>query len=349
MKSKIIFILFIWSLVLAAQDNIFKQSGYIKSEFVFSIDKKPTPQCHASTIISTSEGLVVAWFGGTREENPDVGIWISRELKGVWTEPVEVVNGKQEGGKRYPCWNPVLFQPKSFPLILFYKVGPNPRAWWSMMTTSIDNGKTWSKPEKLPENIFGPIKNKPVQLSTGEIISPSSTENDGWKVHIEKSCDDGKTWKRISPLNDGKTFSAIQPTVLIHNKNVLQILCRSRQSVILESWSKDNGETWSELSKTNLVNPNSGIDAVTLKDGRHLLVYNNVGMKDENTNGPRTPLCVAISKDGEVWNKALTLENNPGEYSYPAVIQTNDGLVHISYTYNRESIKHVIIDPEVIN
>ena len=348
MKSTHIGILFLISILCLAQnkEKISSQSGVIKSEFIYRFDKKPTPQCHASTIISTKEGLVAAWFGGTHEENPDVGIWLSRNVKGKWTEPTEVVNGIQSDGKRYPCWNPVLFQPKNSPLILFYKVGPNPREWWGMMMTSADNGKTWSKPERLPEKILGPIKNKPVQLTTGEIISPSSTENDGWKVHIEKSTDNGKTWKMIGPLNNGKTFSAIQPAVLIHKKNVLQILCRSRQNAILESWSKDKGETWSELSKTSLPNPNSGIDAVTLEDGRHLLVYNHVGMKDENHNGPRTPLNVAVSSDGIKWHQVLMLEDRTGEYSYPAVIQANDGLVHITYTFNRESIKHVAVDPK---
>lgn len=346
MKLKIIAVMLLLSGGLFAQEKISSQSGIIKSEFIYPLDKKPTSQCHASTIISTKKGLVAAWFGGTHEKNSDVGIWLSRNVKGKWTIPIEVANGIQENGNRYPCWNPVLFKPKDSSLMLFYKVGPDPASWWGMVMVSADKGKTWSKPERLPEKILGPIKNKPVQLSSGEIISPSSTENDGWKIHIEKSSDNGKTWKRIGPLNDGKIFSAIQPTVLIHGKNVLQILCRSTQSSIVESWSKDFGETWSELKRTEIPNPNSGIDAVTLKDGRHLLVYNNVGMKDENHNGPRTPLNVAISNDGIKWHQVLTLEDKTGEYSYPAVIQANDGLVHITYTFNRESIKHVVVDPK---
>src|SRR5205823_13495597 len=92
------------------------------------------------------------------------------------------------------------------------------------------------------------------------------------------------------------------------------------------------------LTLTSLPNPNSGIDAVTLKDGRHLLVYNH-------TPSGRSPLNVAVSGDGKEWRAALVLEKEPGEYSYPAVIQTSDGLVHATYTFKRERIKHVVIDP----
>lgn len=330
------------------QESILNQTAIVKSEFIYPIDKKPTPQCHASTLAQTEEGIIAAWFGGTHEKNPDVGIWISRCVDGKWTNPVEVVNGIQADGKRYPCWNPVLFQHRSLPLTLYYKVGPDPVDWWGMEITSSDNGATWSKPERLPDEILGPIKNKPVMLENGIIISPSSTENDGWRVRIEKSTDKGKTWKHIGPINDGKAFSAIQPAVLVHPNNVLQILCRTRQNVVAESWSEDNGETWSELKRTNLLNPNSGIDAITLKDGRHLIVYNNIGMKDENHNGPRTPLNVAVSNDGINWKMVLVLENNPGEFSYPAVIQSDGGLIHLTYTYNRDSIKHVIVNPALL-
>jgi predicted neuraminidase len=335
--------------ILTAQtkDNISSQTGYVKGEFVFSPEEKPTRQCHASTIENTADGLVASWFAGTEEKNPDVGIWVSRNVNGKWIKSVEVANGIWKDGKRYPCWNPILFKPSGAQLMLFYKVGPDPVDWWGLYMTSNDNGITWSKPVELPKNILGPIKNKPVQLSDGTIISPTSTENDGWKVCMEISSDTGKTWKLIGPINDGKTYSAIQPTVLIH-KNALEILCRSKQGSILQSWSKDNGKSWSELSPINLPNPNSGIDAVTMKDGRHLLVYNHTGMIEGKWGGLRYPLNVAISDDGIFWKSVLVLETEPGEYSYPAVIQSPDGLIHITYTFQRELIKHVVLDPSLI-
>ena len=325
--------------------DIPSQPGYIKAEFIYPLTGKPTAQSHASTIVETSNGLVAAWFGGTEEKNPDVGIWFSRLENGEWIKPIEAANGIQAEGKRFPCWNPVLFQPKEGPLMLFYKVGPDPQKWWGMLMTSTDCGLTWTTPRTLPDSIVGPIKNKPVQLADGTIISPSSSENEGWRVHFELTTDLGKTWKKVPPINDGKENSAIQPSVLIHSNSVLQILCRSREGVILQSWSKNNGKTWSRLSATELPNPNSGTDAVTLKDKRHILVYNHSGMVEGRWGGDRTPLNVAISEDGISWKQALLLEDEPGEYSYPAVIQTADGLVHITYTYKRETIKHVVVDP----
>jgi predicted neuraminidase len=219
-----------------------------------------------------------------------------------------------------------------------------------MMTTSDDGGKTWRRPQRLPDGIAGPIKNKPVELPNGELLCPSSTEDKGWRVHFERTADLGKTWQRTEAINDGKEFSVIQPTVLFHPGGKLQALFRSRQGKIVESWSDDNGKTWSKLTATALPNPNSGIDGVTLKDGRHLLVYNHVITKAGKW-GDRAPLNVAVSQDGKIWKAALVLEPGPpdAEYSYPAVIQTSDDMVHITYTWNRKKVKHVVIDPRKLS
>lgn len=311
-------------------------SAIISSEFIY--EQAPFPSCHASTIAETRDGLVAAWFGGTREKDPDVGIWLSRRSKSGWSALVEVANGVQPDGRRFPCWNPVLFQPAHGPLMLFYKVGPSPSEWWGKLMTSTDGGVTWTKPRPLPDGILGPIKNKPVQLKDGTILCGSSTEDEGWQVHMERTSDFGATWRKTQPLNDPKQFAAIQPTILIH-KSGLQILCRSRQHRILESWSTDEGKTWSEMKATSLPNPSSGIDAVKLRDGRALVVYNH-------TETARSPLNVAISLDGKTWKPVLVLEGERGEYSYPAIIQSEDRLVHITYTWKRERIKHVVIDPK---
>ena len=315
--------------------------GVVKSEFVF--EKAPFPQCHASTLVETPTGLVAAWFGGKHEKNPDVGIWLARKVDGKWTAPVEVVNGVQSPQKRHPCWNPVLYQPPDAPLLLFYKVGPSPRAWWGMLTTSADGGKTWAEPHRLQKDILGPIKDKPVALPNGDLLCGSSTEHDGWRVHFEITPDLGKTWTRVGPVNDGREFGAIQPTILLHAGGRLQALCRSRQNRIVEIWSEDGGKSWSPMKATPLPNPSAGIDAVTLKDGRHLLVYNHTTRRSKPRG--REMLNVAVTTDGKSWKAALVLEKDKGEYSYPAVIQTSDGLVHTSYTWKRQRVKHVVIDP----
>lgn len=319
------------------------QPGLISSGFIY--EEAPFPECHASTIVESKGTLIAAWFGGTREKHPDVGIWLSRREGGKWTTPVEVANGVESADKRYPTWNPVLFQPNKGPLMLFYKVGPNPDAWWGMLMTSEDGGKTWSKPRRLPDGILGPIKNKPVELPNGDLLSPTSTEDQGWRVHFERSSDQGKTWQSTGPINDGKQFGAIQPSILFHKDGSLQAMCRSRQGNIVETWSKDQGRTWSPLKASVLPNPNSGTDAVTLKDGRQLLVYNHTTTTPGRWGGPRSPLNVAVSSDGATWQAALVLESEPGEFSYPAVIQTADGLVHITYTWKRKKVRHVVVDP----
>ena len=341
---KLAFLLLLAGLLTGLADRADGQA-IILQEFIY--ETGPYPSVHASTIAETpSHDLVAAWFGGTRERNPDVGIWVSRREKNGWTTSVEVANGMQADGTRHPTWNPVLFQPRSGPLMLFYKVGPSPEEWWGMVRTSGDGGRTWSEARRLPDGILGPIKNKPVQLADGTIVSPVSTESHSepskWQVHFERSSDGGTTWTATPALNDGVTIAAIQPSILFREKiggEKLLAVGRTEQRKVFSTSSDDGGKTWSALSLIDdLPNPNAGIDAVTLADGRQLIVYN------PTTRG-RTPLAVAVSRDGRAWTKVLTLEDQPGEYSYPAVIQTSDGRVHITYTWKRQRVKHVVVDP----
>lgn len=328
------------TVIVSANVSTPAQSPVVSAELIFPLDNAPTPGCHASTLVETRDGrLLTAWFAGTDEGNNDVGIWVSRWDKDAWSKPVEAANGVMSPQKRFPCWNPVLFQPKKGPLVLFFKVGPSPSQWWGEMITSKDSGKTWQNRRRLDPQVVGPIKDKPVQLRDGRILCPSSSENAGWRIHLEIT-KDLENWTVIGPLNDPAKIGAIQPTILQHPGDRLQMLCRTRgQGFIAQCWSQDGGRTWDELTATELPNPNSGIDAVTLRDGRQLLVFNN-------TPKGRTPLNVAVSSDGKQWKVVSTLEDQPGEYSYPAVIQTKDGRVHITYTYLRKSIKHVVLDPK---
>ena len=325
----------------------------ISSGFVY--DSAPYPQCHASTIVATSaDRLAAAWFGGTRERDPDVAIYLAHWIDGRWHEPFEVANGLQRDGSRLPTWNPVLFQPPDGLLILFYKVGPSPSTWWGMVKTSDDGGRTWGEARQLPDGVLGPIKNKPVVLADGSWLSPSSTEDaaNGWLIHFERSRDGGRTWQIIGPVEkgrDGQSFDAIQPSVLFHRDSSLQAVCRTRNGVLASTWSRDGGVTWDPLTATNVPNPNSGTDAVTLTDGRQLLVYNHSSPPPERpTKGPRYPLDVAVSSDGITWRRVLTLETEPRKsgYAYPAVIQAPGGLVHVTYTWDRMRIKHVVLDPK---
>ena len=320
------------------------QSGLLVDEFV--VEKPPFPESHAATIAETPTGLVSAWFGGTKERNPDVCIWVSRQEKGKWLAPQNVANGILNDSLRYACWNPVLYQIPKGDLMLFYKIGPSPAKWKGWLKTSSDGGRTWSAAKSLPDGFIGPVKNKPVLLVNGNLVCPTSTEGDGWKLHFEVTPDFGKTWRKIGPISDGRTLNAIQPSILTYGNGKLQILARSKDRALVESWSTDNGETWSPLAKTALPNNNSGTDAVTLKDGRQVLVYNHVLPPGDLAKGPRTPLNLSVSKDGKSWSAAVILEDSPiSQYSYPSVIQTSDGLIHVIYTWRRQKIKHAVIDP----
>jgi predicted neuraminidase len=325
-------------------------------EFVY--ERAPFPSVHATTTAATRDGgLLSAFFGGTGEGNKDVCIWISRKPAAAvggtdarqagasvppaagWSPPEKVAVGAAADGTPLPCWNPVLHAAADGSLLLFYKVGPKPNNWWGMLTTSADGGRTWSPSRRLPDGILGPVKNKAVTLADGTLLCPSSTEDAGWRVHMEFTKDAGHTFTKTDPLNDGKAFGLIQPTVLTPPGGKLVALCRSKglgKVVALES--ADQGKTWSEPKPIELPNPNSGIDGVTLADGRSVLVYNH-------TSRGRSPLNVAVSSDGLAWTPSVVLESEPGEYSYPAVIQSADGLVHVTYTWKRQKVRHVVLDP----
>lgn len=337
------------------------RKGFLTDEFI--CNTPPFPESHAATIVETKEGLVAAWFGGTKEKNPDCCIWISRKTKNGWSQPQKVADGVLNGTK-YACWNPVLNLTPSGELQLYYKIGINVAGWSGHVIRSHDCGKTWSTSQPLPDGFLGPIKNKPVW--TGKrMVCPSSTEGEnGWQVHFEISDDEGRTWKKVGPIaadeitendkvkrsNDThSTIQAIQPTILIHPDGRLQALCRTQNNgSVATTWSYDRGESWTPLTFIDLPNNNSGIDGVTLKDGRFLLVYNHYRyIKGKKKN--RTPINVAISNDGIHWQAGVILEDSPiNQYSYPSVIQGKDGKVHIVYTWRRQRIKYACIAPEKI-
>lgn len=316
----------------------------IKEEFLFT-QGEFFQQCHASTIEQAASGtLLAAWFGGTEEGHKDVAIWGTGAQDGRWSSPEIWADGRINDTLQYPCWNPVLFKSRNDKTIhLFYKVGPNPREWWGMVKTSTDEGKTWGTAQRLPDGILGPIKNKPLELPDGTIISPSSVEvnEDRWRAHVEISEDQGKTWT-FFPIDSTSSFNVIQPSVLLHADGSLQVLCRSKEGVVATAWSEDQGKTWSALSGTNLENPNSGTDAISFKDF-FLIVYNPELPGKEWWEG-RTKLRLAFSRDGMTWEDLLSLEDqDKGEFSYPTIFKDSEGLVHITYTYNRVNIKHWVL------
>lgn len=315
--------------------------------FIFDTAEVDFSQCHASTIQDLGDGqFLAAWFAGTHEGHQDVAIWMSKYTGQQWSNPRKPIPEIPSDNGRLPLWNPVLFQrTASDTLTLFYKQGPNPREWKGLYASSTDRGETWSKGQSLADGVLGPIKNKPLVLDNGTILSPSSTESldEVWKAHAEVSEDNGKTWT-IYPISPKDTIEVIQPSFVRHEDGTIQALCRSKENFVMAAFSKDQGKTWSHWQRTNLQNPNSATDAIRLDNGQFLIVYNpDVAGKDWWEG--RTKLRVALSKDGLSWKDAIQLEdgNTNDEYSYPTVIQDQTGKIHITYTWNRKNIKHVVL------
>jgi predicted neuraminidase len=320
-------------------------------EFIY--DKAPFRSAHASTIVETpARTLLAAWFGGTSEGNKDVEIWLSRRSReGNWSTPIQVTDTPD-----MPVWNPVLFQ-DSGKTWLFFKVGPSPREWVGGYRISSDDGLTWSPVEYLPAGLTGPIRTKPLRLSDGTWLAGTSVEAgyDGntpasapyrsWSVWVERSTDRGITWTKQGPIVDpDEPFGVIQPTLWETPDGEIRMLMRSTERLgrIMRASSKDRGMTWTPARVTELPNPNAGIDAVRLRNGLLVLVYNHL------TKG-RGAIHVAVSgDDGETWGSPVVLEDGQTELSYPAVIQAMDGAVHITYTWNRTRIRHLILDADAL-
>lgn len=313
----------------------------------FITNQPITNNSHAATLVELEPNkIMAAWFGGKYEGAKDVGIYFSNYENKKWSAPKNIVQPLIKEGDTLPCWNPVLFKSKSQNLYLFYKVGKNPREWFGAMIISKDNGNTWSAPKYLPKDILGPIKNKPVEITPGVILCGSSTEsvqNNHWRSHVETYTEATDAWKKIA-IDDKKEFDIIQPAFLVHSDKTIQMLFRSKHNTLITSWSKDNGQNWKDTDSINVVNSNSGIDALTISKKSFLLVNNPLKQGKDWFNG-RNVLDVEYSKDGVKWQKLFDLENQAeGEFSYPAIIQTLDNKIHVLYTYNRKYIKHVVFE-----
>ena len=303
--------------------------------------------CHASTIVETKkEALVVAYFAGTYERNPDCNIYVNIKEKGKdWGPAILAADG---GGTA--CWNPVLTEMPDGELWLFYKVGKAVKDWTGWLTKSHNGGRSWSKPEQLPDGFLGPIKNKPLLLGD-KLICGSSTESHGWRFHVEILDLKTNEWRYVGPVestiatktddNQPHPIDCIQPSLLQLGDGRLMVLMRTHNARLAQSFSSDGGETWTPVTLSSVENNQSGTDAVTLRDGSHALIYNNFETLPNTKKGPRTPLSLAKSDDGTTWHHWLTLEDSAsGEFSYPAIIQGRDGSLHCVYTWRRQRIAY---------
>jgi alpha-L-rhamnosidase len=315
-------------------------------ELLYEVGTADFPSCHASSIVDLPDGtLLSVYFGGSRESNDDVEVRLSRKEPGMaWEAPIALTDAPDDG---LSVENPSIFRDREGKIFVFWKSTHGSPGRVGMIKTSTDDGKTWSEARTMCDGCIGPEKNKAVQLEDGTILCPTADRNGafpGGKIMVERSTDGGETWEGLPGADDGDVNNAIQPTILFHPDGRLQMLTRNN-GLMPTTWSSDNGETWSTLEKTVLPANGSGIDAVTLRDGRHFLVYNHVPTA-EGEKGERCFLNAAISNDGVDWSAAQVLGIcDGGQFSYPSVIQSRDGLVHITHTWHRKSIAHIVVNP----
>jgi predicted neuraminidase len=304
-----------------------------RAEFIY--ETAPFPSCHASTIVETEPNhFFAAWFGGIAEGKPDVAIWGARKSRGAaWSEPFELAREPN-----IAAYNPVLFYSKDRTLWLYYKFGPSPATWTAGRRWSRDHGATWSAIEHLPAGLYGPIKNKPLLLPDGTIVSGTSVESyRSWSCWVERSSDNGKSWTRHGPIvaaasvsnqaeassqlaagseDAARPHGIIQPAIVPAGGSRLRMFVRSTRSIgrICYADSSDGGVTWTEARPTSLPNPNSGIDAVGLRDGRIVLVYNHAEKE-------RSPLNLAVSRRSRATDPGPDSGERARRVSYPAVIR----------------------------
>lgn len=324
-------------------------------------ENPPFASCHASHLAVLSEDEVLAvWFAGAHEGDDDVAIWSARRSKGAWSQPQLLAHDTEE-----PHWNPVLHRKEDGELVLFYKIGRHIKSWRTIMRTSADSGRTWSAPRELvpgDEGGRGPVRNKLIVLHDGAWLAPASTEEGIWRSFADRSDDEGRTWSRSADVSirelegtqpamvtgsdipvSPQSFigrGVIQPTLWESAPEQVHMLMRSSEGAIYRSDSRDGGRTWSEAYRTELPNNNSGIDLARLQDGLLALVFNPVGQNW----GPRTPLVVRLSRDnGQTWGEEYVLEDDEGEYSYPAMVAVGNRL-YVTYTDKRRDIAFRLLE-----
>lgn len=317
----------------------------VLKEFVFDVTEAPTASVHASTVLRLRDGTVLAaWFGGTKEKDGDVRIWVARRNAERWEKPYQLESGIDKAH-----WNPVLFEKKSGEICLYYKIGDEIKDWKTYVASSFDGGKSFSASHELVEGDVGgrgPVKNKPIYLSNGTLLAPASDESTpDWSAFMDLSEDDGKTWTAVAIEKPDepyaqKTATMIQPTLWEQPAGEIHALLRTNRGYAYRTDSNDFGKTWSTAYITPIPNNNSGLDLVKMESGTLALVSNPV----PKHAGDRTPLTLAFSYDnGLTFDKVLTLEDNKGEYSYPAIVAHGNKLF-ITYTHQRKTIAYVEVD-----
>ena len=303
----------------------------------------PNPQepfdSYCPSVVQSRPGVLeMTWYGGPTsgqanlEADTKMSIWFSRWEEESWTPAVEIATAQQK------CWNPVLCHLAQGHLMLFYKVGLNPRCWQGFFKYSLNGGRVWSTETMLPAGIIGPTRNHPVMNDRAILQCGSSWEAGepgeayaSTAVWVEQTPDLGTTWCKVGPITKpgNDAFGLLQPCLYYDAHGSLRMLARDRAARagkigwLWTATSSDGGDTWSKPEQTEVPNADLPVDVYRLTDGRYVLAYNPV-------HEGRSPLALALSKDGITWMPWLILEEGPGDFTYPSLQQIGNQL-HILY------------------
>ncbi len=308
------------------------------------------PSCHAATLAELPGGdLLAAWYAGSREAAPDVAIYGARLPKGsaAWSAPFTHRTAPFRwrpfllaDTPRHAEGNPVLFAAPDGSLWLFY-VTLTGEGWTTSRMKcrrSGDGGHTWERRAPARPKPGWMTRNRPLVLPSGEWLLPVYDERD-WTSFVLISDDAGRTWRpgdRVSA-----PAGVIQPALAPLADGRLLMLLRTGGpgGTIWQATSADRGRSWSRATPAAIPNNNSGLDLIRLDSELLLLACNPVA--DAKL---RTPLSLFLSDDdGQSWHRWLDVETGPGEFSYPALLQADDGMVHVVYTQRRTAIAHVVL------
>jgi predicted neuraminidase len=332
---------------------------FLYQKHLYPIDSIPErPQCHAANIIVGKSSakeitLFCVWFAGSHEGNLDVSILFSeityepksdpKQIKFKYSTPRVVASHPDRA-----CGNPVLFLDPNSILHLWVP------AFWPRESgntfhdrkiyhkASKDFGQSWSEPQVFSDRSGLWVKNPLLVLQNGTWLLPMNDEarfnwktRTYWSSRFAFSHDQGKTWE-FSPLYSIHK-GMIQPCVVQFPNGELFCLNRSRTGWLVEMHSFDNGQTWSKAKNTDIPNNNACACMTQLKNGTLVMAFNPL-QKGRNI------LSIAVSRDqGHHWIQKLNLENEDSmEFSYPCILETPDGLIHVAYTYKRRTISHSV-------
>lgn len=331
-----------------------QQASVIGPAFTEHVLPQPTPSAHSVSLVDLGNGKIgAAWFGGRREGADDVGVWFSIFSNNQWAQASEIVNraNTQAEVARFvrKIGNPVLWRAPDGPLHLFF-VSVSYGGWAGSSINhkiSLDGGMSWQAANRLVTspflNISTLVRGAPLTLSDGSVVLPVYHEFiSKFPEWLHLASDGTVITKRR--MDHGR--NTLQPSVAALDAHHALAVLRYGGPAPARIWAtetRDGGLGWEPAHALSLPNPNAGIALARLSDGRLLLAYNPV-------EGNRNRLGLAVSADGgATWKASRMLEDSAdaaNEYSYPSVLQSADGYIHVAYTYHRKSIKHVVFTPE---